>query len=92
MREIWKFVLKPETEIDMPKKAKLLSVADQYGNVCLWVEVDTIWENEKRSFVFFGTGHTIPIDLDLAFIGTVLLMDDSLVLHVFEKIVDSNIS
>jgi len=86
MLQVWKFVLQPEIEISLPRGAELLSVASQGNDICLWAKVNPEAEKEKRSFVAFGTGHQIPDDLNLKFIGTAMIYDGSLVFHVFERI------
>lgn len=86
MSQVWKFVLQPEIEVEMPKGAKLLSVACQGSEICLWAKVDPNAGNETRSFVGYGTGHEIPDDMHLEFVGTALLDGGAMVFHIFEKI------
>ena len=85
MNTIWKFTLSSETIIDLPRNAEVLSVHNQYGNVCLWVKVDNTQQLESRKFVMCCTGGSVP-DEPTKFIGTVLLASGDLVLHVFEII------
>lgn len=88
MKTIWKYTLQPISTFEMPIGAKPLSVGVQFEEVmCMWVMVDPtgpLVTYEERTFVVFGTGHPIPDNLDLNFIGTV--MSDGLVFHVFEKL------
>lgn len=90
MNRIFKFPLEAtqEQHIMMPTDARILSVHDQDGRICLWVLVDDKLPNdENRCFVIFGTGHPINRPLNnLAFIGTAHLSDGALVFHVFELI------
>lgn len=82
---IWKYELAvtDEQTVEMPRGAKVLSVANQGGNLCLWAEVDPHERVTVRTFLVVGTGHKITLDADLReFIGTVLICP--LVWHVFE--------
>ena len=69
----------------MPKDAKILSVQKQEEELVLWAEVNTTAEVENRNINIFETGHSIPEELDLVYLGTVLFMNDSFVAHVFEQ-------
>jgi hypothetical protein len=68
----------------MPIGAIPLSVHGQGDDICLWALVQTEAKREERSFVIVGTGHEVPKEAG-KFIGTALLCDDRLVLHVFER-------
>lgn len=83
MKTIWKFTLKPEITLEMPKGAQVLSVREQGEDICLGALVDPMAEKERRNFVSFGTGHDVP-DLPMQFIGTAHLAGGGLVFHVFE--------
>lgn len=85
MKTIWKFVLEPSIELEMPKGAQILSVHAQGENINLWALVDPKAEIEKRKFVAFGTGHNVP-DQPMEFIGTAHPYNGQLVFHVFEVI------
>ena len=87
MKSINKYTLlitKDETVLDLPLNSEILSVKEQFGDICIWVKVD-LGEStlESRKFVIYGTGHKIDKD-NLKFIDTVLLFNGSFVLHVFE--------
>ena len=87
MKSIYKYTLlitKDETVLDLPLNSEILSVKEQFGDICIWVKVD-LGEStlESRKFVIYGTGHKIDKD-NLKFIDTVLLFNGSFVLHVFE--------
>jgi hypothetical protein len=88
MKTIWKYdvLIKDDMQISMPKDAKVLTVQTQQGVPCMWAEVESANDKVERYFKWFGTGHPIPIDLDLKYIGTVLLMRDGLVFHLYEKL------
>jgi hypothetical protein len=83
MKRIYKYPLEITgvQPVDMPAGAKLLSVANQNGTLCLWAMVDTDAPNDRRVIVICGTGHAMD-DAGLIFIGTVLM--GPLVWHVFE--------
>jgi hypothetical protein len=83
MKAFWKFVLHPYARNMLPVGAKLLSVHAQGDDLCLWALVDTEAPLEDREFVIVGTGHEVH-DHAGAFIGTALLANGRLVLHVFE--------
>lgn len=74
--------------IRVPSEAKTLKVDEQYGNICVWMLVDTDNAPETRTFQLFGTGHEIPVDAASGFVhvGSVMLFSGRLVLHVFEQI------
>lgn len=85
MKTIWKFILKPEIEIEMPKGTEILTVAAQRDEICLWAKVDPNMQREKRKFMTFGTGHDIP-DIEMKYIGTSQLSGGALIFHTFEVI------
>lgn len=72
------------TEITMPKGSEVLCVKLQYGKPQLWALVNTDEKRmEERTFRLAGTGHGIRED-SLLYVGTVVMENDSLVLHLFE--------
>ena len=84
---IWKFPIPfaDTFSIDMPAGAKLLHVAEQHRDVCLWALVNPTAPKEPRYFCIAGTGH--PIDTpcqQLQYVGTFLLESGRLVFHLFE--------
>jgi hypothetical protein len=98
MKSIYKYVLNIEDEpsILMPMGAQILSVDAQmdpsrvgdHEQLCLWALVDPEAIPEGRHFRIYGTGHPVE-EADLAnsrFIGTVPMMNGSLIWHVFEKV------
>ena len=40
---------------------------------------------DKRTFKVFGTGHEMPDDPNLHYVGTAMLQPSGLVMHVFEN-------
>lgn len=83
---IWKFVIGKANDVvnvGMPKDAKILSVAMQAGQLCLWALVEPRAELTMRAIRVIGTGWDLADDIKkAAFIGTVL--DGAFVWHVFE--------
>lgn len=65
---------------------KVLSVAEQDGELCLWAVMDSSETHDRRQRRIFivGTGNPFPVIGTGSFIGTVL-MSDGLVWHVFEE-------
>ena len=85
MQTIYKYLLNTgSTVVPVPKGGVVLSAQEQFGDVCVWVVVDTDREFEDRHFEVFGTGHFMS-EGERDFIGTVQLMGGSLIFHVFEK-------
>ena len=81
---IWKFTLeiKNMQRIFMPRGAKILSVANQNGSICLWAIVDRSAVVEERNFGVFGTGHDVGFLGKDEFLDTVFI--EEFVWHVFE--------
>lgn len=70
-------------EVAMPKAARILSVANQNGNLCLWALCDADQkEYVARQIEIIGTGHPISLN-SREFIGTVIVAP--FVWHVFER-------
>ena len=85
--KIFKYPLPLPGEVNyimMPRGAKVLSVAEQRDVACVWALVDPTQPLEPRTFVTCGTGHMVPANLG-EFLGTVLLREGLLVLHIFES-------
>lgn len=83
--KIWKFPLKERTwqSIEMPTGARVLSVGEQHGQLCLWAMVEPHKGlDESRVFAIFGTGEAFPT-FEGHFIGTTQMLDGA-VLHLFE--------
>ena len=84
MKTVHKFQLSPGlTTIGLPEGAKVLHVAEQYTNVCIWVELDVGEAPLNRCFYTVPTGGEVPHDYK-RFIGTVLMMNGCLVYHIYE--------
>lgn len=87
MKTIWKYPLQPTQRLPLPKGAKILSAQLQNDEICIWVLLDTENLTQEVPIWIFGTGHEVPKNLNLEFIGTVQLMGGGLVFHVFQEIV-----
>ena len=75
-----------EQQLLLPEHARILSVQAQNGRLCMWALVnDGALTNRRRTFRVIGTGHTVPDNDSLTFLGTVQLRGGALVFHVFEK-------
>jgi len=72
-----------EDVVLMPEGAKILSVDQQNDTPYLWALVNPSAPLKAKRFNVYGTGHVVPLNPGV-FIGTVLLMDGALVVHVFE--------
>jgi len=86
MKRVFKYDLEVSDRqtLALPRGAKILSVGLQHGNIKVWALVDdTYSETEDRTFVMHGTGHNADDVVGLQFIGTVIMLNDNLVFHVF---------
>jgi hypothetical protein len=73
-----------ETEIKMPSNAKVLSVQNQKGDLCLWALVYDVCDMETRKFYVAGTGHSLPPGIEKwKYLDTVQFYAGDLVMHVF---------
>jgi hypothetical protein len=90
-RTIWKFPIDVNVltasftnVVSIPRGAKFLHCAAQKNSIALWYEIpDPEAPTEQRGFQIFGTG-TGPVGDHLSYVGTALLADGELVLHVYE--------
>jgi hypothetical protein len=83
---IWKypFAVHDVVEIEMPIRAKVLTVQVQAQVPCLWALVHESHDVEVRRFRIYGTGHPIN-HLIGSYVGTFQLVGGGLVFHVFEE-------
>ena len=84
MKTIWKYPLSEKCSFAMPQGAKILTVARQNDESCLWALVDSEAPLCRRTFVMLGTGHEI-LENNLTFLGSVQYIEGAIVMHVFEK-------
>ena len=87
---IWKYCLSKTDEIvtiAMPQDAQVLGVKIQYGRIALWALVDETQPEENRHFrlAVAGAG-VLPKNEKREYLDTVLLDDDTFVLHIFELV------
>lgn len=85
MKRIFKYQILPDrTIVDLPKGSKIISVANQRETLCFWALVDTNeTEIEKVIFEVKMTGEIIDNFKNLLHLGTVLMQNGDLVVHVF---------
>lgn len=84
-RIIYKYVLWPEptNNILIPRDGKIISIQIQNDKPVMWVLVDPIKPEIKRTFEIIPTG--LKFDYDCKeYIGTFQVDGGSLVFHVFE--------
>ena len=91
MKTVYKYELSAKDpgdyiKISIPSAAILVCVKEQFGNVCLWAEVDTANETKERLFQVFATGQEQPQQMGIgrAYVGTVFFNCGGLVFHVYE--------
>lgn len=87
MRTIFKQVLNVtgEQTIMLQKDAVILHLDNQNEHVCLWYECDTDMPTVPIKVRCFGTGHEMPKDIPLEYIGTVLVLDGRGVFHFYKQ-------
>jgi hypothetical protein len=87
MMTTWKFPLDTTDvqTVSMPKGAKVLSVQMQFDRITAWALVDNAeLVSQPVRFHVIGTGYPLPDYTDAwQFIGTVQMLDGSLIFHVF---------
>lgn len=83
---IWKFILKiqEEQEIYLPENSMFLTTREQYDNVCIWYKVCPDNILMKKLILIYGTGKSFD-NINGKYLGSALLLNGDLVLHVFEK-------
>ena len=90
MKTIYKYHIPilSEFQLRLPKDAVILAFQTQNGTPTIWAIIDTSSVEEERSFMLFGTGHPVPAEANLQYIGTTQQGLDplSLVWHLFEKV------
>ena len=95
--QVWKFSTKEALEgrngnivsIIMPRDAKIIYIAEQNNDICIWAVVNPEAEKVERSFEIIGTGHLFECDESLTYIGSAQVHDGSFVFHIFEKWADA---
>lgn len=85
MKAIWKYQLEltDKQVIEAPMNARALSVGlDPAGDLCVWMEVERDVFNHGKTFYIVGTGHPLPDEQFIEFIGSV--KQDPFMWHVYE--------
>ena len=88
MRKIFKYPLEVTDyqTIEVKNPAILLSVAGQNNLIVMYAMVDDIEYGIPVDVMIIGTGHAIKDDIDsYKFLGTVSLMGERLMFHVFAR-------
>lgn len=87
MKSVFKYQLQYGiTTLDLPAGAKVLrfDMDRMIDEPSIWVLVDRdLKETKPRKFCLFGTGHDIPMDSQMRYIGT--CFEGQLVWHLFEE-------
>lgn len=83
MKTVHKFPLLPPFMIQVPQDAKVIHVGMQFGAPQLWVEMDNSHPVSTRTFSVVGTDQQVPDHVG-KHIGTIVVENDSVVLHVYE--------
>lgn len=86
MKTIFKYPLTMSSTqtLQMPQKAKILSLQTQNGVPCLWALVETTNQKEPRTFQIIGTGEEITDIGYKEYIGTFQMHGGFLVFHLCE--------
>jgi hypothetical protein len=90
---IWKVLVPQKTSslLKLPKGAEIQSVQKQYETICLWALVDPKEEKiEERLIQVFSKGESVPENQQARriHIGTVALKNETIILNVFETILN----
>jgi len=87
-QKIYKYQLETEDvqTIEMPHGAEILTIETQNRKPCIWALVDTNAIITTRTFEIFGTGHTVPDNVNRKYVGTYQFQGGELVFHCFELI------
>jgi hypothetical protein len=87
---IYKYLLKvdEDNEIELPKEARPIHIEMESSlRVNMWVLLDPEASKVMQYFLFFGTGHPIPPDVELTYIGTATNKALSVfVWHLFKQV------
>ncbi len=86
---VFKYPVPITGRVVMPQGAEVLSVGVQDDEVFVGAIVQPQAPTESRYFVIAGTGHAILPEMLGRFLGTVMLRDGAIVLHVWEQKLDA---
>ncbi len=89
---IWKLTIGPyadnRVEIEAPKGAKILKIANQRDKICMWIQVDpqNTKDTEPICLLVMGTGLEFQLLNEKSeYLDTVFLYNAALVLHVYRE-------
>ena len=84
MNAVWKFplIIVDRQFVQMPELAIPLFVAEQYGALCLWAEVNPDAISEAVEIAIVGTGHP-KIEYGWGYIGSAICEGGALVWHIY---------
>lgn len=93
MKTIWKFPFQIDDsfKVTMPYGAEILTVQTQGIGMLgqelphMWAIVDPEAHKVARWFRILGTGHDVPNDVVLRYIGTFQMAEGRLIWHLFEE-------
>lgn len=85
MRVIHKYTLQPTLRVSFLTlaNASVRKIAEQHGELCVWMEGDDDRHHEEWTFHTIGTGRPVPDDLP--FLGSALCEGGRLVWHVYGR-------
>ena len=78
-------------EMQLPKGAEIIRIADQDGMFWLWAVVRTDVPDETRRFRAYKCGGKMPDDLNLRYVGfCAVFVQQELGLYIFEEVDGAN--
>lgn len=80
----YKLSVRDEQIISLPEGYKILYIAVQYDDPCIWALVDPTNQPVDVKFITYGTGYEIDETEFLDYIGSYQLMNGRFVYHVFK--------
>ncbi len=86
MKKVWKYEvpLEDRFSISMPEGAEILCVQIQRDDPHIWAVVDPDAERMRRWFRLAGTDHPLGDNLNLNYIGSFQMAEETLIFHLFE--------
>lgn len=87
MKTIYKYPIVLDASylvIDVPDGAQFIHVAEQHGRICLWALVDSEAPMIRRQIRIIGTGLSADDVKIEQHIGSILVLNGTYVLHIFD--------
>lgn len=84
---VWKFDVQPTQypiAVEMPKGARILTMAEQHGTLRVWALVDPMAPGSFRQLWVIGTGWACDVS-DFEWRATCLASGGAFVWHLFER-------